>query len=188
MPNSVRTQPIWLPTGNPDTTNISSTDFNAMGGQPASLGQKFDYNDREYQRVQLDSGAVAANTVGVVAANQLAYWKDKDSYLVTNDKRVALGGSLGTNAFNNFIAGVFRNATTAGNFTDILQKGDAVSMGTTGSIAAGQIMIGDVTASTAVAASIAVGTAPTYQRLGVARGAAVANVTSVDVEIDFEQF
>src|SRR5262245_13159562 len=92
---------IWTPTGNPDTTNITPTDFNSMGGQPGSLGIRFESSppNRAYQRVQLDSGASASSLSGAVAANQIAYWKDKSKYIVTNDAPQA-------NAIN---GGVFAN-------------------------------------------------------------------------------
>ena len=186
MPNTVRTQPIWLPTGNPDTTNISSTDFTAMGGQPGSLGQKFDFNDRVYQRVQLDSGCVAANPTGIPAVNQQLYWKDKDTYLVTNDRRQAIGGSLGTNAYANFVAGVLRLAGTAGNYIDILKKADSVPLLDGGNtFAAGEMVVNELD-SVCAADRVAVGTAVTYQRIGIARGAASGGLVSVDVDIDIE--
>lgn len=179
---------IWLPTGNPDTTNISSTDFNSMGGQPGSLGIRFEATppDRAYQRVQLDSGATSANTVGVVAANQLAYWKDKSKYIVTNDFRQAnatSGGAIANSGFRNFVAGIFRSAVTAGNYCDILQRGLNISVATTGSPAAGDFLVSDTTASTAQAATVTAGTAPTCKTIGVVRGPAVANVTPCDVDI-----
>lgn len=191
MPNSVRTQPIWLPTGNPDTTNISSADFNALGGQPGSLGQKFDFNDRVYQRVTIDSGVSASTSVGIIAANQLAYWKDKDNYLVTNDRAQTMaplgsGTIVSGGGYRNFVAGVFRNAATSGYSTDILKKGDAINMIDGGnSFAVGETVIAEDDTAAAVD-RVAVGTAATFQRLGIARGAASGGVVSVDVDIDYE--
>lgn len=183
MPNAARHQTIWLPTGDPDTTDISSADFNAAGGQPGSLGQKFDHNDRVYQRVQLDSGADSTTPVGAVAANQVAYWKDKDSYLVTNNRDQAIGGS-GTSAYANAVAGIFRNASTAGYFIDILKKGENIPVADGGNtFAAGESVIAEAAAA-AAADSIAVGTAVTFQRIGFARGAASGGNVNVDVDID----
>ena len=185
MPNSVRTQPIWLPTGNPDTTNISSADFNALGGQPGSLGQKFDYNDRVYQRVQLDSGATVSNPTGIPAVNQLLYWKDKDTYLVTNDRRQSVGGAA-TAAYANFVAGVLRLAATAGNYIDILKKADSVPLLDGGNtFAVGEMVFAEAD-SVCAADRIGVGSACTYQRVGIARGAASGGLVSVDVDIDVE--
>mgnify|MGYP001559722055 CR=1 FL=1 len=193
MPNSVRTQPIWLPTGNPDTTNITSDDFTGMGGQPGSLGQKFDFNDRMYQRVRLDSGAVAANPPGIPATNDLLYWKDKDNYLVTNDRRqtmapLASGTIVSGGGYRNFVAGILRNAATAGRYIDILQKGDAIPVPDGGNtFAVGETVIAEDD-TVAAADRVAVGTAPTFQRLGIARGAASGGTVNVDIDIDYEQY
>jgi len=181
---------IWLPTGNPDTTNISPTDFLGMGGQPGQLGTRFQATpaNRAYQRVKLDSGATAATSVGVVAANELAYWKDKANYLVTNDVAQAQGGAGASNsAFRNFVAGIFRTAVTAGNYCDVLQAGLAISVKTTGSPAVGDTLVSDTSTSAAQAAAVTAGTAPTCLKIGIATGPAVANVTPCDVDIPVVQ-
>lgn len=185
---------IWLPTGNPDTTNITPTDFGlppnatsvGMGGQPGSLGTRFEAINagNAYQRVKLDSGATASTSVGVVAANELAYWKDKANYIVTNDVAQVNGGNALTNSgFRNFVAGIFRSAVTAGNFCDILQRGRAIGVKTTGSPAVGDFLVSDTSTSTAQAATVTAGTAPTAKTIGVVSGATVANVTPCDVDI-----
>jgi len=141
---------IWLPTGNPDTTNITSTDFNSMGGQPGSLGIRFEASPpgNAYQRVQLDSGATVSSPSGIVAANTLAYWKSKANYIVTNDSAQALGGAgVANSGFRNFIAGIFRSAVTAGNYCDILQRGQNISVNTTGTSAVGGQVVGDTSAT-----------------------------------------
>ena len=191
MPNSNRTQPIWLPQGTPDTTHIAPADWGDsatninMGGQPGDLGQKFDYNDRQYQRVKLDSGADSTTPVGVVAANQVAYWKDKDNYIVTNNRDQAIGGS-GTAAYLNQIAGIFRLAATAGYYIDVLQKGDNIPVADGGNnFLAGQIVVGEGAAA-AAATGTAVGTAAPYEIIGVARGAESGGNVNVDVDIQFE--
>lgn len=183
MPNTVRTQPIWLPTGNPDTTNIVADDFTALGGQPGSLGQKFDFNDRVYQRVRFDSGTPGGGPA--IAANQVLFWKDKDAYLVTNDSTQAIGGQT-ANGYRNFVAGILRNAATAGRYIDILKKGENLPIADgANTFALGETVIAE--AGTAAAADrVAVGTAPTYQRLGVARAAAAGGNVNVDIDIDFE--
>ena len=181
---------IWLPTGNPDTTNISSTDFLSLGGQPGGLGIRFQASPatNAYQRVKLDSGATSATSVGIVAANQLAYWKDKSQYIVTNDSAQAIGGSgQGTSSFRNFVAGIFRSAVTAGNYCDVLQAGQNISVKTTGTVAIGDTIVADTSATTAQGVAVTSGTAPTCQPLGTARAAATANVTPVDVNIQMLQ-
>lgn len=176
---------VWLPTGNPDTTNITPTDFNGMGGQPGSLGIAFQATpvDRQYQRVQLDSGATSATPTGAVAANQIAYWKDKGNYIVTNDSRFALAGTVASGGYRNARAGIFRSAPTPGNYIDILQKGRGIPVASDGTGAAGDIAV--VLASTTVpsVAAIAAGTAPTCLTVGVVRVASVASVIMLDVDI-----
>lgn len=177
MPNTNRRQPIYLPTGNPDTWHDPT--LYAAG----ELGLAFDYNDRAYQRVRVDSGATAANPIGVVAVNTLAFWKDKDQYLVTNDDRQAIGGST-VNAWRNQVAGIFRHAVTAGDYCDILQRGDNIPVAAAafaGGI--GQRCIAQTT-GTAQVTFEAVGAANTYQVVGVARGAAAwTNLVQADVDI-----
>jgi hypothetical protein len=161
-----------------------------MGGQPGGLGIRFEAINppNAYQRVQLDSGATSATSVGVVAANQLAYWKDKSKYIVTNDTAQALGGGAAANsAFRNFVAGIFRTAVTAGNICDVLQAGQNISVKTTGSPAVGDTLVSDTSTSAAQATIIAAGSAITLQKLGVARGPAVANVTPCDIDIALVQ-
>jgi hypothetical protein len=138
--------------------------------------------------VKLDSGATASSLSGVVAANQLAYWKDKSQYLVTNDSAQALGGAgIANNAFRNFIAGIFRSAVTAGNYCDVLQAGQNISVKTTGSPAVGDNLVGDTSATAAQAATVAAGTQITVMSIGKVRGINVANVTPCDVDIPMVQ-
>lgn len=177
MPNINRDQTMYVQTGNPDTWSAASLQ------RPGELGKAYDVNDRTYQRVKLDSGVSASNTVGVVAANQLAFWKDRANYLVTNDKRVAEGGSLGTNAFANSVAGIFRSAVTSGYYCDILVRGRNIAVSDTNDVAVGETLIADVTANTAKAAGEAVGTAPTYLAIGRCRTASSASVCYADIDL-----
>lgn len=177
---------VWLPTGNPDTTNITPTDFNSMGGQPGSLGVTFEATppDRSYQRVQLDSGATAATPTGAVAANQVLYWKDKGAYLVTNDSRFALGGGSGANGFRNAGAGILRNAPTPGNFIDILQRGRAIPVNSDGTGVIGDIAVISTSTTVPEVTAVAAGTAPTTRPvIGVIRAVAVGANISVDVDM-----
>lgn len=177
---------IWLPTGNPDTTNISSADFNSMGGQPGSLGIKFEAGNpaRTYQRVQLDSGATAATPAGAVAANQLAYWKDKSAYIVTNDSRFSMGGSGAGGGYRQYVAGVFRLAATAGYYIDICKRGLNIPVADGGNtFVAGDTVIAEADTTAAAANSINVGTAITSQVLGIARGAQSGGSVNVDLDI-----
>lgn len=177
MPNANRTQTVYCDTGNPDTFNASSLH------RPGELGTAFDYNDRAYQVVQVDSGATASTPTGAVAANQLAYWKDKDKYLVTNDARVAIGGNT-ANAFRNQAAGWFRTANTAGYYAMILQRGDWIPCKAAAGGGIGQTIIADSTS--AQVNFEGVGGNNQYKKLGVAReatGATADNTVYADVDV-----
>lgn len=176
MPNTNRDQTMYVPTANPDTWSSATLQ------RPGELGKAFDANDKAYQRVKLDSGATAANTVGVVAANQLAFWKDRANYIVTNDKRFALLNGV-ANSFGNNVAGVFRSAVPAGYYCDILQRGRNIPVAAVAGVDGGEQVIADVTANTASADSVAVGTAVTYQKLGVVRTNVANSVAYADFDI-----
>jgi hypothetical protein len=91
-----------------------------------------------------------------------------------------------TQAYRNFVAGIFRYAATAGSYIDILKKGDNIPVADGGNtFAAGETVIAE-NDSAAAADRVAVGTAPTFQRIGIARGAAAGGNVNVDVDVDFE--
>lgn len=174
MPNDIRQQTVYLTTGNPDTVNDSAL---YRGGE---LGQEFEWNDRGYQIVQVDSGATASTATGAVAANQLAFWKDKAKYLVTNDSTQAVGGQV-ANAFRNSVAGVFRTSVTSGYYCCIVKRATNLPVkGSSGGI--GQTAV----ANSGTAADVtpaAVGTAPPYMSLGIMRGDSSGGNINVDVFI-----
>lgn len=190
MPNTNRDQTLYIQTGNPDTWSLApetttSTPSSVVRRVMGELGKAYDANDHTYQRVQLDSGATASNAVGVVAANQLAFWKDRANYIVTNDKRFALFGGI-ANSFGNNVAGIFRSAVTAGYYCDILIRGRKIPVTSTANLAAGMQAVADVTASTAYAdGPIAVGVAITYLPIGVCvtTSTGAAGTAYVDVDI-----
>lgn len=176
----------WLPTGNPDTTNISPTDFNSMGGQPGSLGLTFEAGNpaRTYQRVVLDSGATSATPSGAVAANDLLYWKDKSNYIVTNDSRFAMGGASGTTVYRSYSAGVLRLAATPGYIVDLCQRGLSIPGADGGNtFAAGEQVFAEATATDNAFDRIGIGTACPGQCLGVARGVAAGGFVNIDLDI-----
>ena len=173
MPNINRDQTVYLTTGNPDTLNDSSL---YAGGE---LGVAFDYNNRAYQIVQCDSGATAALASGVVAAKQLAYWKDKTKFVVTNSLINAQGG---TTEGRNMVAGIFRTAVTAGNFCTVLQRGDNINIKSDGNGAAGDSAIAN-SGNNADLTNVTAGTAPGYVRVGVVRGASAGGNINVDLDI-----
>lgn len=189
MPNSNRQQTIWLPQGpNPDDTNITIADWDSVAGQRGQLGVVHEYNERTYQRVKLDSGATSATPTGAVAANDLAFWRYQgDStvqpYTVTNDRRFAMNLTEATAAYANFVAGIFRNAVTAGQYCDILVKGSNIACADGGnSFAAGEEIFAELDSAAAVN-RVGVGTATSYLCLGRARGAASGGNVNCDIDI-----
>lgn len=187
MPNNIRTQTVFVTTGNPDTVNdsqtYSATSATAQGTNFAGqVGQSYDVNDREYQYVQLDSGATAATPAGLPAANEVAYWKDRSQYLVTNDSRFALFNNV-ANSFRNNVAGVFRSAVTPGNYCFVLQKGRAINVKEAGSATEGMILISDTSTSAAQALGVAINTAPNCMPLGVVITATAGGFCVADVDI-----
>lgn len=176
MPNSNRSLGVYVKTANPDSVNDTTL---YRGGE---LGVAYDFNDRAYQVVQLDSGVIASTGPGVVAANQLAFWKERAKYLVTNDPAQAKLGGV-TNSYANNVAGIFRVAATSGNYVHILQRGRNIAVKEAGSAAGGMSLEATPSATTAGATGVAVGTQNSYQKLGVVHTATAANVCYADVDI-----
>lgn len=178
MPNTPNRQTQYIHAGNPDTDNRS-----ILYG-PGELGMVMQRNNRSYQRVQCDSGTTSATSAGVVAANDLAFWKAKGpNYIVTNDQAQAVGAGV-TNAWRNEVAGIFRAAIGAGNYCFVLQRGNAIPVNATGG-GEGQMAVAN-SGSDADASFIAVGTAPGYVPLGIAReatGDTTAGMANCDLNI-----
>ena len=177
MPNANRVQTIYLIGGDPDTEN--NPDLYA----PGHLGIAFEHRGRSYQFVKHDSGATAATSTGVVAANDLAFWKSKTAYIVTNDQAQASGAAV-ANAWRNQVAGVYRNAVTAGQYCCVLQRGVAIPVNATGG-GEGQTAIAN-SGSDADVTFESVGTQATYQPLGIAReatGDTTSGMCNIDLAI-----
>jgi hypothetical protein len=127
-------------------------------------------------RVKLDSGATASSAVGVVAAGQLAFWKDQVAGIVTNDKNQC---DIGPSGAINRVAGIFQLAVTAApgvNGTDglpvqyvcdLVIQSKSFNVQASGTLVAGANVLADTTASVSRAiAPAAVNTAPVSQILG----------------------
>ncbi len=178
MSRTLSNQQVFLPTGNPDTTN--TVDLYA----PGELGACFDYPAKggpTYQRVQLDSGATASTPTGAVAANQVLYWKSRVNKIVTNDSRLAIGGTT-TNAWRNQVAGIARVAGTAGYYIDILKTGNSISVLSDGNGGVGQTAIANSVTTIAGVIPLAVGAAATYQPIGTYRSDS-GTTAVIDVDI-----
>lgn len=198
MPNMEvyrRIQSPYMPQATPNLTNSPSPYY-----APGELGYCFsDQNTGgEYLRVQLDSGACSLSPTGAVSAGQLAFWKDQDNAIVTNDKNQC---DLGPAAAINRVAGIFQLAVTAqpgvngtdGNpimyMCDLVIRKRAFNVAATGTFVAGGQVLANTAANTANAVcGAAVNTAPISQVLGVATTATLTNnLTPVDVHIGFQE-
>lgn len=187
MPNVNRDQTLYVQTENPDTwtfppnttTSLPTPTGNRIQGE---LGKAHDSNDRTYQRVRLDSGATSATSAGAVAANELAYWKDRANYLVTNDSAQALIGGA-ANSFRNNVAGIFRSAVPAGYYCDILIRGRDIAVKEAGSATAGMLLISDTSTTAAQALGVAIGNAAVVQLLGVVTTATATGFCKASVDI-----
>ena len=126
--------------------------------KPGELGIRLSTSDeKQFQLVQLDTGALTSATNG-----QVAYWKDRTNYIVTNNNDFAEGGVTGA---RNTIAGVVTTTVTAGYFTYIQQQGyHSAVAADSGSPTGGAFVVGSTNA--AKATSVAVATAPTVDVIG----------------------
>lgn len=181
MPNVSRGLSIFLGgAANPDSMNVVLTSPATPGSfspyAPGDLGTTFEYQDKAYTVVQLDSGATSANAVGAPAANQVLFWKNKGTRTVTNDFRQCITPTVpGASA-----AGILRVTPTTigsgGNQIAMLVRGYGLTV-KAGTTAIGPIMV-DTTASTAQVVT-AVGTAT---QVGQATTADAAGVATANVD------
>jgi hypothetical protein len=148
--------------------------------KPGELGSQIQLpNGKGYQLVQVDSGATAST--GAAHAPQcgdLAFWKNKSAYLVTNDRVQAQSGV--TNS-RNLVAGVFCSITegaagtasiTPGNYGVIQQRGQHVGVLTSAAtLAAGLIICASSSSTVPDGVNIAVGSSPVGSVVGIATAA-----------------
>lgn len=183
MPNVNRIISPFIGTGNPDTYTepVSTTPGAYQPYAGGDLGNAYDFNDKAYQKVRLDSGATSATPTGVVAANQVAFWKDRGNYVVTNDSRFAMFNGV-ANSFRNNVAGLFRAAVPAGSQCFVLIRGRQVNVKEAGSATEGMLLEAN-SGTNADALGVAVGTAPSYYTIGVVTTATTATVCVADFDI-----
>ncbi len=183
MPNVNRQISPYIGTGNPDTYTeaVSTTPGTFSPYAGGDLGTAYDYNDKTYQKVRLDSGATSATSTGAVAANQLAFWKDRANYIVTNDSRFALFAGV-ANSFRNNVAGLFRSAVPAGNQCFVLIAGRQVNVKEAGSATEGMLLEAN-SGTSADALGVVVGTNVGYSNLGVVTTATSGTTCVADFQI-----
>ena len=165
----------FLATGNPDLEN------NATLYAPGELGQQYVRGDFMWTQVQVDSTATAA--MGrAPTANDIMYWRNKQTKIVTNVLALAMNVGV-ANSYQNHVAGVLRNSATPGNYVWLLQRGLQVPISSRGAgLTAGQSVQAD-TANIGSIVGLATGTANTAQKLGIVFSPTVAQVTIVDLNV-----
>ncbi len=187
----LRIQNPYMPQGTSDKTNAPTPMY-----APGELGCAFYDPDTSNTcvRVKLDSGATASSPVGVVAAGQLAFWKDQVAGIVTNDKNQC---DMGPSGAINRVAGIFQLAVTAGGgvngtdgnplqyVCDIVIESKSYNVQASGTLVAGAAAIADTTASVSRAISAAtVTTAPVSQVLGTWNSTVItSNKAPMNVQI-----
>jgi len=166
-------------------SNIEALNVTALD-RPGELGQAVVLpNNKSYQIVQCDSGATASAPSGVVVAGDVAFWKDKASYIVTPDLgQAAASESTNQSSKRNMVAGVFTTAATAGNYCVVQQQGRHAGVKSDGG---GDFVSGDTAIAKNTAVSdidrVAAGTASTHTPLGIVAGAEAAGFTPVDLDL-----
>jgi len=177
-------------------TVVEASTTSGVGIHVGELGGRVELTQtgvgtKEYQKVQLDSGAVAAAASGAPATNELLYWKDKSKYLVTNDSRFAVGGQT-THGWRNEVAGVLvqpqASLTAAIGLAPYLwvqQKGNCAAVKiASGSPNPGDQLISDTSTTAAQGLIVAANTAPLTQSLGkFTTAATTVTVAPVDLDI-----
>lgn len=178
MPNNRnRVGTVYVPTGNPDTVNENfSANLQYIAYAPGENGTDYSWNNKRYQIVYLDPATTTPTT-----PNQLAYWSNRDQYMVTSVPANAIGGATGA---ANQVAGRFGTVPiTPGYRCHIQQRGPASLIAPSGvTFAAGETVIANATTAGA-ADRVAVGTAPGYQAIGQAQGAAASGFVTVYMDI-----
>lgn len=161
---------LSVPNGNPNTWHGNVEGLGGSGLlEPGELGGVLPWDSDQYQLVKMDSGATSATATGIPAAGQLAFWKDRNNYLVTNDSRFADSAHVpaGTAArdHRNSVAGVIEAAVVGGEFFFVHQKGLS-NVKCADSPAPGAVLVAK-TGTAADATAVAAGTAPTCQEIAV---------------------
>lgn len=180
--NNINEQGMFIGSASGPSTTCGIESMNeASLFYPGQLGKKVKLADKRYQLVQVDSGATAVADVAP-AASLLAYWKDKETFLVTTDRAQTEPAANNSNA----IAGIFVNGITPGYYGFIHKEGkrDVNFYSSQTPLAGGKAIGGAHLGAGAEAGFLAAGSAATYTEIGdvMETGAAGATV-EVDVFI-----
>lgn len=177
MPSGRIDQTLYIgPFSNVEAINVTTL------YKPGELGSQIQLGGKAYQLIQVDSGAVAATGAGhVPLCGDLAYWKDRTKYLVTNDKVQAETGNEASacGVFNSLTSGAAGTASiTPGNFGVIQQRGTHVGVLTVSTAAANNDYLcaaATATSTTPAVVKFSTGTAPTtFPHVGIATAATSA--------------
>jgi hypothetical protein len=165
---------VTVPNGNPYTWHGNTEGLNGSGLlEPGELGGVYPALGDQFQLVRMDSGATASTPTGIPAAGQVAFWKDRNNYLVTNDSRQADAASFpagaATRDARNSVAGVVEMAVVGGEYFFVHQKGSSNVKTSTSPNPGDQLSAG--TGTNADCTSTAAGTAVPSQLVGVVTSA-----------------
>lgn len=145
---------------------------------PGSLGQRVIVGNKQYQLVQLDSGALSAASNG-----QIVYWKDLANYVVTNNNLFANGGATTTTS-KSFAAGVATTAVTAGYYTYIQQGGPHSAVQTDSvTTTLGDSIVPSTNTGKGTNASAGAGVAPPGPQIGIVTVASSGAATTQAVQM-----
>lgn len=183
--------PYIGPFSNVETVNEipPSTTNTGIGIHQGELGGRVELTQtgsgtKEYQKCQIDSGATATANLAP-AIGQMLYWKNKASYIVTNDSRFAVGGQT-TSGWRNEVAGILLVAATPGNNVWLQQKGNCTTVNiSSGSPNPGDLLIASTSTTLAQGTIVTAGSAaPVVQNLGkFALAQTTVTVATVDLDI-----
>ncbi len=183
MPAGRIDQTLYIGTGsNVEAINVATL------YKPGELGSQFQtVNGKGYQLIQVDSGATAAGSIAGHApqAGDVAFWRDKTKYTVTNSRSDAgspgAGGGGGATNSRNLVAGVFCSVSggasgtasiTPGNYGVIQQRGQHPGVLTSGNTLATGLYIQCSSSATAPDGSnVVITNAPVGSFIGIATAA-----------------
>lgn len=164
MPNSVSNDTMYRgPVGLPLLNSLTLY----YGGE---IGSRVTVDGKEFQTVKSDSGPAS------IAAGDVAFWKDRANYIVTNKLADAPQGRNG-------VAGMFCVIVTPGNYCRVQIGGPSFTgIKTAGAPNQGMAVVANSGASSD-AVGIPAGTAPGYVQLGVFTSEPNAGFTSLELTI-----